>query len=252
MTYRICQVIFSTNRLEYLIPTLRAQSNLNFYGCHVEKIFIDDFPKTRNDNLLTGLVNLYGYKEVHLHRENLGLSATWTEFWNLIKDRNYDYVFHQEDDVEILEPVLITDLIELLQKDPTISQVQLARQAWYQNETDPTAAADDLIYKNFRYRKESVIFSPMASLYALDVTRIPYHDHYEFNLNEGMIGKVLLDHYGRLSANVRNYRGRKIINHIGDWFVGKRVLPGEPSYERWSHFDPDKKYNSRDGSEYRQ
>jgi hypothetical protein len=225
---------------------------LNFYGCEVDKIFVDDFPKTRNDNLLTGLVNLYGYKEIHLHRENLGLSATWTEFWNLIKDRNYDYVFHQEDDVEILEPVLVTDLIELLQKDPTISQVQLARQAWYQNETDPIASADDFIYKNFRYRKESVIFSPMASLYALDVTRIPYHDHYDFNLNEGMIGKVLLDHYGRLSANVRNYRGRKIINHIGDWFVGKRVLPGEPSYERWSHFDPDKKYNSRDGSEYRQ
>jgi hypothetical protein len=30
------------------------------------------------------------------------------------------------------------------------------------------------------------------------------------------------------------------------------VLPGEPNYECWGHLDPHKKYNSRDGSEYRQ
>lgn len=251
MTYKVCQVIFSTNRLEYLTKTLKAQQNLNFYGCEVHKIFIDDYPRTRNDGLITALVQLYGYHEIILHQENKGLSETWNEFWNLIKDRDYDFVWHQEDDVEILEPVLVTDLIELLSNDPQISQIQLARQAWYFTEKDPEYSTEDLIYKNFRYDKKSLIFSPMASLYPLSVVKIPFRNFYDFNPNEGMVGKVLYDNYGKLSCNVRNYYGKNIVNHIGDWFVGKRVIPNEPSYEQFGHFDPDKKYNSKNGSEYK-
>jgi len=247
---KICQVIFSTNRLEYLIPTLKSQSNLNFYGCDVHKIFIDDYPKTRNDLLISELVKLHGYNEIILHQENKGLSVTWTEFWDLIKDRDYDYVFHQEDDVEILEPVLITDLIEILENDPTLSQVQLARQAWYYNETDHTAEDTDIIYKNYRYTKRSAIFSPMASLYSIDKTKIDYKSHHDFNLNEGLIGQVLLNTQNLLSATVKNFYGKNIIRHIGNWFVGKRVLPGEPNYEQFEKYNPDIKYNSKDGSLY--
>lgn len=251
MTYKICQVVFSTNRLEYLIPTLEAQRNLNFYGCEVHKIFIDDYPKTRNDMMITELLKLYGYNEIILHQENLGLSVTWSQFWDLIKDRDYDFVFHMEDDVEILEFVLITDLIEILNSDPLISQVQLARQAWYFNEVDPDAKPEDIIYKNFRYNKGHYIFSPMASLYPIKVTQIPYRNFYDFNLNEGLIGKVLYEQCSQTSASVKNFHGKKLINHIGNWFVGKRVLPNEPGYEQFSHYDPDVKYNSKNGAEYK-
>lgn len=251
MKYKICQVIFSTNRIEYLIRTLNSQKNLNFYNCEVHKIFIDDYPKTRNDSLITELVKLHGYNEIILHKENLGLSETWKEFWELIKDRDYDYVWHQEDDVEILEPVLITDLIELLNHDPQISQVQLARQAWYEHETDPKFSAEDSVYKNFRYDKKSIIFSPMASLYPHRITKVPYRKFYDFNPNEGMVGKVLYDYYNLISCNVRNYYGKNLVNHIGDWFVGKRVIPNEPGYEQFGHFDPDIKYNSKNGAEYK-
>lgn len=250
MTYKICQVVFSTNRLDYLIPSLKSQRNLNYYGCEVHRIFIDDYPKTRNNQLITELVKLFGYNEIILHEENLGLSVTWSQFWELVKDREFDYIFHMEDDVEILEPVLVTDLIELLQQDSKISQVQLARQAWYHTEQDPEARSDDLIFKNFRYDKKSAIFSPMASLYPRRLLHIPYRSHYDFNLNEGLIGKVLYEREGLVSANVRNYHGKNIIKHIGDWFVGKRVLPGEPSYDQFAHYDPDKKYSSRTGAPY--
>lgn len=248
---KICQVVFSTNRLEYLIPTLKAQQNLNFYGCEVHKIFIDDYPKTRNNQMITELVKLFGYDEIILHEENKGLSVTWSEFWELIKDRDYDYVFHQEDDVLVLEPVLITDLIEILKNDATLSQVQLARQAWYHNETDPIPEDNDIIYKNFRYQTKGTIFSPMASLYSMDRVRTNYRDVYDFNLNEGMIGHVLYEKHQLLSASVKNYYGRNIIKHIGNWFVGKRVLPGEPNYEEFAKYDPDIKYNSKDGSLYK-
>ena len=251
MTYKICQVIFSTNRLEYLIPTLRAQKNLNFYGCEVHKIFIDDYPRTRNNAMITELVKLYGYNEVILHEENKGLSVTWSEFWDLVKERDYDFIWHQEDDVEILEPILITDLIDLLNTDPLISQIQLARQAWYYTESDPTATANDKIFKNFRYDKNRLIFTPMASLYPADRTRVDYRQFYNYNMNEGLVGKVLYDHYGMTACNVRNFHGKQLINHIGDWFVGKRVLPGEPNYSEFARYDPDKKYNSKDGAEYK-
>ena len=99
---KICQVIFSTNRLEYLTKTLQGQKNLDFSDHQVDKIFFDDYPKDRNDSLVKQLVNLYGYEEIYLHKENIGLSATWTEFFNLIKSRYYDHIWHQEDDVEIL------------------------------------------------------------------------------------------------------------------------------------------------------
>ena len=81
MTYKICQEVFSTNRLEYLIPTLQSQKNLNYFGCEVHKIFIDDYPRTRNNAMLAELVKLFNYDEIILHQENLGLSATWSEFY---------------------------------------------------------------------------------------------------------------------------------------------------------------------------
>lgn len=251
MTQRICQVIFSTNRLEFLMPTLEAQERLlDLRGCQVHRVFIDDYPRARSDNLIRELVRSYRYDEIILHQENLGLSATWSEFWQLIRDRDYDYVWHQEDDVVILESVSVRDLITLLDSDPDLSQVRLSRQAWYQGESDPEAKDDDHVFRQFRYVKdqEPRVFSPMASLYPYWITQLPYRDTFDINLNEGMIAQFLRQYQGLVSAEARNSQGRAMINHIGDWFVGQRVLPGEPGYEMFSRFDPHARYNSRDGS----
>lgn len=247
MKYKICQIVFSTNRLEYLLPSLQSHKFLNYYNCDVHKILIDDYPKNRNNLLVRELARFHGINEIILNEENKGLSLSWTDTWNLIKDRNYDYVFHMEDDVEILEPVLITDLIEILEQNPDISQTILSRQAWYHHEKDPELETDDLIYKNFRYKKGGQIFSPMASLYSHGVTKINFREFYNFNLNEGLIGQVLR-HFGKTSANIKNFHGKNIINHIGEYSVGKRVLEGEPGYEQFGHFNPNLKYSSRDGS----
>lgn len=251
MTYKVCQVIFSTNRLEYLIPSLDSQRNLNYYGCDVHRVFIDDYPKTRNNILIKSLLDLHNFDEIILHDENQGLSKTWNDFYKHIAERNYDYVMHLEDDVLIKQPVLITDLIEMLEMNPGISQVQLARQAWYSHEKDPTAQSSDFVYKNFRYIHSSAIFSPMASLCRYETTQLPFHEYFNYNINEGVIGQVLHEKFGQLSANVRNYYGGPIIHHIGEWFVGKRVLPSEPGYDSFAKYDPDKKYHSRDGSDYK-
>lgn len=249
MNYKLCHVIFSTNRLEYLIPTLKSIKNLNFENCDVHRIFIDDYPKTRNNIELTNLVTNYGFNEVILHDENKGLSVTWSEFWELIKDRDYDYVFHQEDDVKILEEVKITDLINLLQHDKQLSQTRLTRQAWYHSEQDPTSLETDFVYKNFRYAKSSLIFSPMASLYSHTLTKIPYRQIHNINLNEGMLGNILYRQFGMITGEIKNSQGKNIVEHIGEWFVGKRVIQGEPGYENFSRYNPDIKYSSRTGEQ---
>lgn len=260
MTYKICQVIFSTNRIQYLSKTLNAQRHLNFDGCTVDKIFIDDYPNGRNNSLITALVNTFGYKELYLHETNLGLSVTWTEFWKLIKDRGYDYVWHQEDDVEILETVNVLDLIQILEQNKQWSQVVLKRQPWYFYDTAPVALDTDIIFKNLRIDSAGFLFSPMASLYSIDIVNFPYSEWYKeaypdsnlhtINFNEGMVGKALVESKGLMSVQIKNELGHNIINHIGDYFVGKRVLPDEPCYEQFAKYDPNKKYNSKDGSEY--
>lgn len=255
---KICQVIFSTNRVEYLKRTLKAQHHLNWEGCEVDKIFIDDYPNSRDDLFLTELVRAYGYTETYLHQQNLGLSVTWTEFWNLIRDRGYDYVWHQEDDVEILESIKIMDLVVLLQQDPGLSQVVLKRQKWYPNEEESRALPNDWTYLNYRYERGSLIFSPMASLYSTERVRFSYSNWYkqhypntnfsEINLNEGMVGKALAEGYGLVSGHLKASTGANLVNHIGEYFVGKRVLPNEPSYEQFAQYDPDKKYDSKTGA----
>jgi hypothetical protein len=90
----------------------------------------------------------------------------------------------------------------------------------------------------------------MASVYAIDKVKIDYRQYYDFNLNEGLIGKVLFDEHQQVSANVKNFHGKNIVEHIGEWFVGRRLLKGEPHYEQFEMYDPDVKYNSKDGSLY--
>jgi hypothetical protein len=249
--HKICQVVFSTNRLEFLLPTLDSQERfLDSTDCQVHAIFIDDYPDQRNDSLISELVKAYGYDEIILHQTNQGLSSTWSEFWELIKDRDYDYVWHQEDDVEILEPVSISQLVRLLQSNSELSQVRLSRQAWYSDDADPCASPTDYIFDQFRYvvDLQPRVFSPMASLYPHWITQLPYRDTFDINLNEGMIAQFLYHNQALVPAEIRNQAGKNLVRHIGDWTVGKRVLPGEPGWERFSAFDSNTRYNSRDGS----
>jgi hypothetical protein len=257
---KICRVIFSTNRIEYLKRTLTAQQNLNWEECKVDSIFIDDYPTNRDDLFVSQLVRKFGYNEVYLHKQNLGLSVTWTKFWNLIRDRDYDYIWHQEDDVEILEPVRILDLVALLQKNPNFSQVVLKRQKWYPTEEESCAKDTDGIFQNYRCENASLIFSPMASLYSIDRVRFPYSEFYKtnfpdtnlasINFNEGMVGKALAMELGLTSAHLKNSLGGNLVNHIGEYFTGRRVLPNEPNYEQFAHYDPKKRYNSKTGANW--
>jgi hypothetical protein len=250
MTYRICQVIISTNRLGYLTKTLTAQKNLNFEGCQVDKIFIDDYPRNRNNMMIKLLVNSFGYNEVHLHEENLGITRTWQDFYNIIKDRNYDYIWQQEDDVEIVEPVKIVDLIEILKQDKSLSQLQLKRNNWYDYETEAVMCKDDdIVLDNYRYEKDPRWFWMMSALYPGWIAKEPILASTGNNPSECVVAEYLRSKFNLCTGLLKTSTGNIMVNHIGEINRGKKVAPGEPSWEGFKWFDPNKDYDSKTGKE---
>jgi hypothetical protein len=260
---RLCQVIFSTNRPEYLVRTLNAQQLLDTSGCQVDKIFFDDYPKDRDGLVMTTLATDAGYEEIYLHDRNMSIGATWEECWAILRERDYDYVWHQEDDVELLERVSVASLVDVLLAVPTASQVVLKRQPWYAHEEPSRMLSDDLIFDGFRgeFGPAHVYFTPIASLYPMSVVRFDYRAWYKAhypqdvewqttNVNEAMIGKALLEGFGLRSLHLKNKTGGNLIRHIGDYTQGRKLLPGEPGYPAFAGLDPEVKYRSGTGQVY--
>ena len=59
---------------------------------------------------------------------------------------------------------------------------------------------------------------------------------------------VYLDHFHKMySATLKGLNGEPLIEHIGEESTGRRILEGEPNWEKFAHMDPNKTYTSRDG-----
>lgn len=249
---KVCHVIFSTNRLEYLNITLESQKqNLDFSGVNVHKIFIDDFPKNRDDNLITLIAKSYGFDEIVLHQENMGITATWQHFFDIVKDRDYDYIFHQEDDVKILYPIKILDLIDMLKDDPRLCQIQLRRNNWYDCENEPIGPRRfDYVTDKYRYELQGrLCFWILASLYPAWIAKEPILKETGSNPSELGMGTWMKDQHGLTSALLKTSEGWYMAEHFGEYFQGKRNLPGEIAWDQFKHMDPNKKYCSRTGRE---
>lgn len=245
---KICHVVFSTNRLEYLKKTFDAQKKFDYSGLDVHKLFIDDYPMGRDDIFLEEFVRSNGYSEVIFHQENLGITKTWQQFFDIIKDREYDYILHQEDDVEIMYQLKVIDMIEILQQDPTLSQIQLKRNNWYSHETEDIGMKDDdIVFKNYRYEKASSYFWMLTSLYPAWIAKEPILEKTGFNPSESVIANYLKQNYNIGAGLLKTSEGGIMVNHIGDYCKGKRVAENEPGWDGFKIFDPNMKYCSRTG-----
>ena len=182
-----------------------------------------------------------------LNSENKGLSVTWSSFWEWLKEQDYDYILHQEDDVVLLQPIRIDDLIECLETDANMASVVLQRQPWYFTESETKIEPDDVQFRQYYGSRNNKTFPIIFSLYRKSVINHPFRDYWKFNLNEGMI-MVYLDHFEKMySLTLKGPNGKNLIEHIGEESTGKRILPNEPRYEYFAHMDPNRVYTSREG-----
>lgn len=246
---RICRVIFSTNRVRYLTKTLESFRRLDFGGHEVHSIFIDDYPKGRNDYQIQTIAQYYGYDQIILHPENMGLTRTWAEFNDIVRNQNFDYVWHQEDDAELLRPLDVNVCIRLLEQYPDAHQVSLKRQPWYFHEKETRIEDDDIVFENYRFNKKYLHFWTMASLYRHNITTYPYMDRYGYNPSEAVVMEYLRERFNSFSAVLKNPDGSEMVNHIGEYTQGKRVEENEPGWANLNWMDPNKRYCARVGRE---
>lgn len=248
---KLLHVVFSTNRVEFLKKTFEANKKIDYSGLEVHHLFIDDYPTGRDNESLSEFVISNGYNELILHEENKGITKTWQELFELVRTKDYDYIFHHEDDVEIVEPIKILDLIELLEQDKTLSQIQLKRNNWYAHEVEDIGPKeDDVIFKNYRYEKATPYFWMLMSVYPAWIAKEPILEQTGFNPSESVIANYLLHKYNIGAGLLKTSEGGMMVNHIGEYFHGKRVSENEPGWDGFKYIDPNIKYNSRTGAHY--
>lgn len=246
---KILHVIFSTNRLKYLTKSINSLNLLDYSGHTVDRLIVDDYPKTRNNRIFELIGAAHNFK-LTLNSENLGLSVNWSNFFDWLATQDYDYILHQEDDVLLNSPVSLNDLLNVLESDQKIASVVLQRQPWYFHEQPFKLEESDIPWNNgqYHYYKNTATFPIIFSLYRKSIIEYPFRDYWKFNLNEGMIMVYLNHFYQMYSVMLKNSMGGHLIEHIGEESIGKRVLEGEPNWEQFAHINPDIPHSSRNGA----
>jgi len=226
---KILHVMFSTNRIKYLIPTLESLNKLD-YGDHtVDKLIIDDYPRNRNPAIFDLVSKVYGFN-VTFNETNLGLSVNWSAFFDWLKEQDYDYILHQEDDVLLNRRIRIDDMINCLESDCKMASVVLQRQPWYFHEQETKIEEGDIPFGNYWYSKNVKTFPIIFSLYRKSILEYSFREYWKFNVNEGMVMVYLNFFHQMYAATLKGPNGENLIHHIGEETVGKRIEPGEPNW----------------------
>lgn len=150
---KICIIILTDGRNDYLARTLESLDSKVVFpeGAEVYKVMVDDWPAERDLKTLKKLVKKYSIDKLVLNAENLGIDKTVQKAWSLLPV-DTEYVWHQENDFEYLEEIKVLPMIKILE-NPTIVQVALVRQPWFDDEKD---AGSLLKTRPGRFRQASV------------------------------------------------------------------------------------------------
>jgi hypothetical protein len=250
---KIAVLFFSTSRYEYLLPVLESfKKNVDFSGVEVYKIFIDDYPKNRDEIILDYIEKTYKIDNMVLNEKNLGYSVSWGKAWSLIPD-DIDYIWHQEDDLEILDKVNVLEMITMLNNSPKKAyQICLKRNICYEADNDFVYQIEndklgtEVTVNNGKEDVKMVLFQshwfiPHATIYPKWVTELKY----SFNPQEGILPPVIRAKYpDSYSALYGGKNDKYRLKHLGEYNQGQRMIEGEPGFENFGKYDKDKPYYS--------
>lgn len=242
--YNICLAVFSTSRPEYLEKSLNSISNLNFTGCNVTKILFDDYPMDRNNHVISKLAIDNDFDYFILHPENYGLRNTWQELFNFVKLQNFDYIWHQEDDVSILESINISSFIKILENN-NYSQLQLKRNNWYDYETEEIKAKpSDHVVDNYRIETDDRFFWMMSTLYSAQIAK-DFDTNIWGSPSEVSLNSFTKEKYGKHTGLVKSYEGNNLVHHFGEYTRGIKANKQDTDWDGFKWMDPTLKYSSR-------
>jgi hypothetical protein len=241
----ICILFFTTSRYEYLIPTMESfNDNVDFGDNNIYKILIDDYPLRRNEDMLNLLVKKYNIDKLILNDENMGYSAAWKKMWEAIP-KNTDYIWHQEDDFTFNKKIDINNLMSLLEnKKIQLFQIFLKRNIVFETndyieKIENNKCGEDVNINGQNLVLSNHYFNSNPCLYPYWITQ----ENYSGNPQETPIINHLKQKYIHgYSAMLGARNDTNIINHIGMYTQGKKVLVGEPGWHWLKEYDPSKKY----------
>ena len=238
------------------MPTLESfHSKIDFSGFNLNKIFIDDYPKGRDDTIFHKIKKQYNFNELILHNKNMGQSVTWKQAWEMLPE-DTDYIWHQEDDFLFPSEINVEELVYLIENFPLaperLSQICLKRQAWYSGGTDfinqiESGEVGHEVNVKFKDQNRKLVlhqhyFNANPCIYPKWVTK----EKYSHNPQESVIPNDLKKKYGSAVYSAI-YGGRNdppLCEHIGHYNQGQKVAENEPGWDWLKDYDPNKKYYS--------
>lgn len=241
MHHKVFIFFLSTNRIEYLIPTLNSfREKFITEGVETYKVLIDDFPEGRDNHLFYKIKDDYDIDHLILNRKNLGLSKSLRKIWDFCP-KDCDYIWHQEDDFVFNDKISLKNLINKFEKNKDILfQITLKRQVWYEDndiiekiKTGKIGIEHDGLILN----KEYFNFNP--SLYPSSVT----YEDFDHDPHESLLINSLIKKYPNKFSSFLGERESQHVTHIGDYTQGVKNFPEEPGYD--SYYSSDLKYYSR-------
>lgn len=111
------------------------------------------------------------------HDHQLGMAGAVRHGWTQALDAGASYVLHVEEDFRFLEPVFLGDLVYVLDRDSTLAQVVLKRQAW--NDLEQAAGgiveADPSAYEERAAMGRNLRWTAHRKIFSLNPCLIPRH-----------------------------------------------------------------------------
>lgn len=123
-------VIMSSGRKEYLQRTIESlQKHFQYDKGKTKWFIIDDYPDSQETR--DYINNLEGFNLKLLNEKNMGLGYSLNRIYSEVKS---EFVFHFEDDWEVLRQISVMNMIELFEKNTTVDQILLYRESFKPNE----------------------------------------------------------------------------------------------------------------------
>ena len=123
-------VIISAGRKEYLQKTIESMKKYFQYDDKKTKWFIiDDYPESQEARAY--IKNLKGFDLKILNEKNMGLGYSLNRIYAKVES---EFIFHFEDDWEVLRPISVMRMIELLGQYTVTDQILLYRESFKPNE----------------------------------------------------------------------------------------------------------------------